>query len=166
MQNTHDNDETNLYMNRAFELAKVALDVGEVPVGCVFVINGKIIASGKNSVNETKSAVRHAEFNCIDQVLEYCRTTKEERYEIFRECSVYVTVEPCIMCAAALQNLGVKKIIYGCDNQRFGGCGSVINVQNNPKTEIIKGVMEDYSISLLKMFYQGQNPNAPCPKIK
>lgn len=154
------------YMEQAFELAEAALKVGEVPVGCVFVMNGKIIAKGKNTVNETKNAVRHAEFNCIDQVLDYCWIERKQESEIFKECTVYITVEPCIMCAAALQNLGVRKIVYGCDNQRFGGCGSVINVQNNSMTEIIKGVKEDYAVSLLKTFYQSQNPNAPYPKLK
>lgn len=155
------------YMEDALEAAKKANEINEVPVGCVFLYQNKIIASGCNLVNATKNATRHAEFVCIDQVLEFCRLESLNFNEIFQEISVIVTVEPCIMCAAALCNLKVKEIIYGCANDRFGG-ETVVNVSNILKSKVPMrgGVRADEAMNLLKEFYKGENPSAPVPKCK
>lgn len=149
--------------------AKLALEEKEVAIGCVFYHSGlrKIIARGRNSVNATKNATRHAELNCIDDVLELCSTDKSlDMRDIWPEIEVYVTCEPCIMCARILRHLRVKIVVYGCSNERFGGCRSVINVANNPMIGcdplIFKhGVREEEAIDLLKTFYSGENLNAP-----
>ena len=99
--------------------AQAALEIGEVPVGCILVFNGKIIGQGKNQVNETKNATRHAEIVAVDEVRSWCHTNKMDSEDVLRNCTLYVTVEPCIMCAAALRLLKVPKIVYGCANERF-----------------------------------------------
>lgn len=152
-------------MDDALENARNAKERLEVPVGCVFVYQDKIIAYGANEVNKTKNATRHAELICIDQVLDYCKKNGLEHRDVFKEISVIVTVEPCIMCAAALDNLVVKEIIYGCVNDRFGG-KTVLNVFEllNSKIEVKGNVRADEAMELLKEFYKGENPSAPAPK--
>ncbi|KAK3922263.1 tRNA-specific adenosine deaminase 2 [Frankliniella fusca] len=155
-------------MEVALKLAQQALTVGEVPVGCIFVHEGKIIASGRNTVNETRNATRHAEINCIDDVLKWCKVNNKEPSSVFANTEVFVTVEPCIMCAGALHKLHLKQITYGCHNDRFGGCGTVLDagiLADNP-CKIIAGVKADEAMQLLKTFYKGTNPNAPVPNVK
>lgn len=153
------------FMKEALKLAKKALSEGEVPVGCVFVYNNEIIGSGYNQTVQTRNATRHCEMVAIDQIL--------EKYDskIFSNCTLYVTVEPCIMCAAALLILGVKVVYCGCKNERFGGCGSVYQV-NTIQTPMYKtyechsGIFEKEAIELLQTFYNQENPLAPNPKKK
>ena len=109
-------------MQRAFDQAKKALEEGEVPIGCVFVVGGTVVAEGRNEVNKRKNPTAHAEIVCIEEI------NREHDEEFFRDAVVYVNCEPCIMCASALQQLKVKGIFYGCSNPRFGGCGSVLDV--------------------------------------
>lgn len=148
-------------MNVSLSLAKEALNAGEVPVGCIFVdIDGNILASGRNTVNETKNATRHAEINCIDTIV------KTGYLKKISNVTAVVTVEPCIMCAAMLINVGCTNIIYGCGNDRFGGCGTVLAVPGLEKCKVQSGLHGIQAMDLLKQFYQGQNPNAPENKVK
>lgn len=148
-------------MNISLCLAKEALEAGEVPVGCIFVDDdGNILASGRNTVNETKNATRHAEMNCVDTII------KAGFLEKLSNISVVVTVEPCIMCAAMLINIGCANIIYGCANDRFGGCGTVLAVPGLENCKVQGGLFENQAMDLLKQFYKGQNPNAPENKVK
>ena len=157
----------DIFMEEAFGEARLALAAGEVPVGCVFIYNGNIIARGSNEVNATKNATRHAEFVCIDKVLEYCRTNNLDHSDIFPQISVVVTVEPCIMCSASLHDLKVKEIIYGCANDRFGG-KTVVDVPQvvNHHLKIKGGLRAEEAMDLLKDFYKGENPSAPVAKSK
>lgn len=157
------------WMNVSLKFAEEALRNGEVPVGCIFIYKNEIIANGVNSVNETKNATRHAEINCIDIVVNWCRRKKIDYKDVFKDVDVIVTVEPCIMCSAALFELNVKHIIYGCENYRFGGCSTVFNVSNvyaNSKCTVVGGICSGEAIHLLKQFYKGTNPNAPANKVK
>lgn len=158
------------FMEQALEQARLAEQLQEVPVGCVFVRGqDEIIANGCNRVNETKNATRHVEFLCIDQTLEYARERDIPWEDLFREVTVVVTVEPCIMCAGALLQLGVREIIYGCGNDRFGGCGTVLDVPRlleKGALPIRGGVRADEAMQLLREFYKGENPSAPVPKTK
>lgn len=169
MISNDDFDESDKeFMDKAFHYAVEALKDQEVPVGCIFIHDNKIIAVGSNKVNLTKNATRHAEINCIDDINEYCKRENLDVKEFFKDISIYVTVEPCIMCMSALINLQVRKICYGCHNDRFGG-GSVFNVSqvmNNTKTLIKKGYQAEEAMNLLKEFYNGTNPNAPLSKVK
>ncbi|XP_043255112.1 tRNA-specific adenosine deaminase 2 [Colletes gigas] len=156
------------WMDVALQRANDSLKVGEVPVGCLFVYNNELIAVGNNTVNETRNATRHAEINCIDQVLEFCKVNNLNYKKVFPDIDVIVTVEPCIMCTSALYQLRVRNIIYGCANDRFGGCASVLEIPKiyNSETKIIGGVKGDTAMTLLKEFYKGTNPNAPESKVK
>lgn len=164
--------EHNLWMERTFELAEEALKCGEVPVGCLLVHDGQEIAVGKNEVNETKNATRHAEIVAIDKVLKYCEENGIDSKTVFRTCVLYVTVEPCIMCTGSLRQMEIPLVIYGCANERFGGCGSILSVHSDdlpslgPPLQCIRGAMADRAVNLLKDFYRGENPNAPESKRK
>ncbi|XP_072387718.1 tRNA-specific adenosine deaminase 2 [Diabrotica undecimpunctata] len=166
-QNVEFSEKECLFMDKAFFFAKEALSVQEVPVGCVFVYHDNIIALGRNTVNETRNATRHAEINCIEDIVEYSKKNNLDYNQVFQETSVYVTVEPCIMCAAALYDLKIKRIIYGCKNDRFGG-QTVFDVAGvmTPVTEVKGGYRSEEAMDLLKEFYKGVNPNAPPSKVK
>jgi len=158
-----------VFLDAAFDLAKEALTVNEAPIGCVFVFKGEIIAGGRNRVNEAKNPRLHAEIVGIDEVYLWAKAHNHSPQEVFSKCHLYVTVEPCVMCASALEQLRVPVIIYGCENSRFGGCASVLNVfklQNAFEPTIINQCRAEEAIELLKVFYQCENPNAPNPKPK
>ena len=163
------------WMENSFTLAEQALQAGEVPVGCILVHkNIKIIGIGRNKVNETKNATRHAELVAIDNAIEHinfnkdCNLTSSDNIlDVMKHCILYVTVEPCVMCAAALRVMNVPKIYYGCPNERFGGCKSVLDISNSiclrdslgPEMKCIGGKQSERAISLLKDFYAQDNPN-------
>lgn len=156
-------------METAFQQAEEALEAGEVPIGCVFLDKntGKILGKGRNRTNETYNATRHAEIEAIEDVLtSYTR-------DAFSSSVLYVTVEPCIMCSAALRYLGVPEVIFGCYNERFGGCGSTLQMDTDPIPNIpilqcSMGNSSDKSraILLLRRFYLRENARAPRPKRK
>nr|XP_002741990.2 PREDICTED: tRNA-specific adenosine deaminase 2-like [Saccoglossus kowalevskii] len=159
-------------MEKSLDMAHDALFNGEVPVGCLMVYKDEVIGKGRNCVNETRNATRHAEMVAIDEVIGWCEKSNQVKEAVFSKTVLYVTVEPCIMCAGALRLLHVPLVVYGCSNERFGGCGSVLNVHkddidNHGKPfKCISGIFAEEAIALLKDFYKGQNPNAPNPKIK
>ena len=152
-----------------FEQAELALSEKEVAIGCIFynIETKEVIARGRNSVTATKNATRHAEMNCIDDTIKYCHENNLITAELWPKLDVYVTCEPCIMCARILRNLNFNCVYYGCSNERFGGCRSVLNVANDDKIikerklEFIHGIRERDTINLLKTFYSGENLNAP-----
>ncbi|KAL7720732.1 tRNA(adenine(34)) deaminase [Entamoeba marina] len=154
------------YMMAAFEMGNEALKVSEVPVGCVIVnSSGEIVAKERNHTKEFQDGTQHAEIRCIDELV--------KKQIDMKTCTLYVTCEPCIMCASALQLCGIKKIVYGCSNSRFGGCGSVMTViKSVAYTEDMtdeyckKGLMESESLDLLKRFFSMENELAPQPVKK
>uniref|UniRef100_A0A915JR99 CMP/dCMP-type deaminase domain-containing protein n=1 Tax=Romanomermis culicivorax TaxID=13658 RepID=A0A915JR99_ROMCU len=160
---------------RTLNLAKVSLSEGEVPVGCVIAravawtsdqkCSYETIGEGRNCPNATKNPTRHAEFEAVDQVLEFCRRSNLNLEEIFQNSILIVNVEPCIMCAGAIVRLGIPRVVYGCSNPRFGGFGSVLDVPKSLDVDIMVevGYAGDESIELLKTFYACENPNAPNP---
>lgn len=169
------------------EMAQFALSRGEVPVGCVIVgkndvtsKDGEVIARGCNEVNVSLNATRHAEMVAFDQLLEHTRKHGRSLEQVCRTSVVYVTVEPCVMCAYALRLVGLSTVVFGCRNDRFGGCGSVLNVSEQPfvapssggessslePLELVPGELEEEAIALLQKFYEGENPSAPNPKVK
>ncbi|KAG5456376.1 MAG: cytidine deaminase-like protein [Olpidium bornovanus] len=156
------------FMQEAIRQAEDAWSSGEVPVGCVFVLNDEIIGSGRNRTNESLNGTRHAEFEAVDQIL------SSGRYDVsvFRDCELYVTVEPCVMCASALRQLGLRKVYYGCTNEKFGGCGGVFRINSDeqghtqPPYVAEGGYMRSEAIMLLRRFYVSENEHAPVPKKK
>uniref|UniRef100_A0A4X2K211 tRNA-specific adenosine deaminase 2 n=2 Tax=Vombatus ursinus TaxID=29139 RepID=A0A4X2K211_VOMUR len=165
-------EEREAWMERAMHMAKEALENGEVPVGCLMVYNNEVLAKGRNEVNQTKNATRHAEMVAIDQVLEWCHRFGRNPTEVFEHTVLYVTVEPCIMCAAALRLMKIPLVVYGCQNERFGGCGSVLDIASAdlPNTgtpfKCIPGYQAEEAVEMLKIFYKQENPNAPKSKVR
>ncbi|WVQ63772.1 uncharacterized protein L199_001926 [Kwoniella botswanensis] len=153
------------WMREALNMAEEALANDEVPVGCVFVKDGNAIARARNRTNEWRNATLHAELEAIDHLLPFHPAP-------LSTITLYVTVEPCVMCASALRQIGIGRVVYGCGNDRFGGCGSVIDVNSSPRLNTHPayiaegGYYREEAIMLLRRFYMSQNPNAPKPKAK
>ncbi|KAG2233418.1 hypothetical protein INT48_007448 [Thamnidium elegans] len=157
------------FMKEALVVAQEAFDNLEVPVGCVFVLNNqKIIARGCNKPNESYNATRHAEFEAIDLIL------KEHDRSIFKDVDLYVTVEPCVMCASALRQVGVRHVYFGCANEKFGGNGSVFNINTDSRLDTTEskgypsegGFFYEEAILMLRKFYIRENKHAPVPRKK
>ncbi|KAK9449929.1 cytidine deaminase-like protein [Limtongia smithiae] len=152
------------FMNEAIRMATLALESDEVPVGCVFVYEGKVIAEGMNDTNRSLCGTRHAEFVGIEHIL------KSHPVSVFQNTTLYVTVEPCIMCASALRQLKIRAVYFGCGNDRFGGCGSVLSVNSDlavdPAYPAFPGFAREEAIMLLRRFYLQENEKAPVPKVK
>ncbi|KAK7347766.1 hypothetical protein VNO80_22305 [Phaseolus coccineus] len=170
--------ETLAFMELAIHQARLALDALEVPVGCVIVEDGKVIATGRNRTTETRNATRHAEMEAIDVLLGQWQKnglSMSEVAEKFLNCSLYVTCEPCIMCASALSISGIKEVFYGCSNDKFGGCGSILSLHSSNTTPVNNevpsgksfkctgGIMASEAVLLFRTFYEQGNPNAPKP---
>nr|XP_061807006.1 tRNA-specific adenosine deaminase 2-like [Nerophis lumbriciformis] len=159
-------------MDSAFAMAKEALEKGEVPVGCLMVHQDQVVGKGRNQVNRTKNATRHAEMVALDRLLDWCRRGNRDVRSVCERTVLYVTVEPCIMCAAALRLMNISTVAYGCGNERFGGCGSVLDVGSArlPRTgnsfKCVSGHRADEAVEMLKLFYKQENPNAPKPKTR
>ncbi|RDA94959.1 hypothetical protein CP533_0122 [Ophiocordyceps camponoti-saundersi (nom. inval.)] len=136
------------FIGEALEMARLALRTNETPVGCVLVHNGSIIAKGMNATNVTRNGTRHAELMAISALLSV--TANEPGDEghlhpygqkllpagqvdagILRNSILYVTVEPCVMCASLLRQMGIKKVYFGAVNDKFGGTGGVFNIHAN-----------------------------------
>jgi len=107
------------------------------------------------------------------QLIEYYIIQKRKfNADVFKECELFVTCEPCIMCASALRILEIKIVYFGCSNERFGGCGSVLNIhkeiENNshPGYEVVSGIFKEEAIDLLQKFYLLENSSAPTPISK
>lgn len=153
-------------------MAEEALAASEVPVGCVFVRDGIIIAKARNRTNELCNATRHAELEAIDSIMADRSLTPEISEYPLSNTTLYVTVEPCIMCASALRQMGIKEVFYGCANDRFGGCGSVLGVNErlphptHPSYSATGGYYREEAIMMLRRFYITENTNAPIPKSK
>ncbi|KAF0720537.1 Aste57867_256 [Aphanomyces stellatus] len=159
------------FMKEALQEGVNALERGEVPVGCVFVLGDEIIGRGGNRTNELFNATKHAELVAIDAILEDPKFTAD----VFRDCRLYVTCEPCIMCASALALLQIKSVVFGCHNDRFGGIGSILPVHDAEVLPdnvhhigyaIKHGLMKNEAIALLKDFYDRGNPRVENSKKK
>ena len=141
------------YMTLAINKADEALKNREVPVGCVIIYDNMVIASGCNDVNATKNATRHAEMIAIEQVYDWCKQQQKECTNVFKDCTLYVTTEPCIMCAGAAFWTQIERIVYAAsDNKR--GFSSLKKTIFHPKTQLKKGVLEKESVKLLSNFFK------------
>ena len=140
------------YMREALSLAKEAAKLGEVPVGAVAVWEGKIVGRGMNLRESDKNALRHAEISAIDEA---CKNLGGWR---LWKCDLYVTLEPCPMCAGAIINSRIKRVIYGAKDPKNGSCGSVVNLFELPynhRPELTGGVLEEECSGLLSEFFAG-----------
>lgn len=143
-------DDT-VFMKQAITLAQEAAREGEVPVGAVVVRDGIVVAGGRNRRELGKNALLHAEMEAIDSA---CRTLGGWR---LWQCDLYVTLEPCPMCAGAIINSRIRRVVFGAYDPKAGSCGSVVNLFELPynhKPELVSGVMEAECAALLRDFFR------------
>lgn len=140
------------YMKAALKEAKKAYKLEEVPIGCVIVQNDKIIARGYNRRNTDKNTLAHAEISAIKKA---SKKTGDWRLE---DCTMYVTLEPCQMCAGAIVQSRLGKVVIGSMNPKAGCAGSVINLlqmkQFNHQVEMVTGVLDEECSTMLSGFFQ------------
>ena len=153
--------EDRIFMEEALTLAREAAAEGEVPVGCVIVRGDDIVGRGRNRREQGKNALSHAELEAIDQA---CRNLGGWR---LWECTLYVTLEPCPMCAGAIINARIPRVVYGARDAKAGSCGSVCNLldmayNHHPQVEV--GLMEDECAGLLKEFFRNLRLTLPSRK--
>ena len=138
------------YMREALKLARLAGEQGEVPVGAVVVKNGRIIGEGYNLRERDKNALAHAEVVAIHRACEALGGWR------LSECTLYVTLEPCPMCAGAVINSRVRRVFFGARDDRAGSCGSLVNLFELPynhRPEYEGGVLAEECGALLKEFF-------------
>ena len=139
------------YMAEALVLARQAAQAGEVPVGCVIVRQGQIVGRGRNRRETDKTALGHAE---IDAIRQACETLGGWR---LWECTLYVTLEPCPMCAGAIVNARIPRVVYGAKDTKSGACGSVcdlFSMEFNHHPAVEAGVLEEECAAQLSEFFQ------------
>ena len=141
-----------IFMKEALKQAKKAEKIGEVPIGCVIVQNGKIIARGYNRRNTDKTTLAHAELLAIKKA---SKAVGDWRLE---DCTLYVTLEPCQMCAGAIVQARMKRVVAGAMNPKAGCAGSILNLLQVPKfnhqVEFEHGVLEEECSNLLQSFFK------------
>ena len=140
-----------IFMQQALVLAKEAAAEGEVPVGCVIVRNGQIVGRGRNRRETGKNALAHAEIEAIAQACENLGGWR------LWDCTLYVTLEPCPMCAGAIVNARISRVVFGASDSKCGACGSVCDLFSmdfNHKPQVVRGVREAEAAALLTDFFQ------------
>jgi len=138
-------------MNLALSLAKEAALEGEVPVGAVVVCDGKVISTGRNRREGAKNALAHAEIEAIDKA---CKALGGWR---LHKCDLYVSLEPCPMCAGAIVNSRIKRLIFGASDKKAGAFGSVFDINTfglNHKPEVVSGVLANECSTALSEFFK------------
>ncbi len=144
--------EEERYMGRAITQAKKALSSEDVPIGCVIVYEGKVIARGYNKRNKKKTTLAHAE---LDAIAKASKVLGDWRLE---GCTMYVTLEPCQMCAGAIVQARIPRVVIGCMNPKAGCAGSILNLlqmrEFNHQVEVVHGVREEECSALLSTFFQ------------
>ena len=143
--------EDHVFMEAALELARQAMAEGEVPVGCVIVRGDEIVGRGRNRRETEKTALGHAE---IEAIADACRNLGGWR---LWECTLYVTLEPCPMCAGAIINARIPRVVFGASDSKCGACGSVCDLFNmdfNHHPTVEKGIREEEAAALMTEFFQ------------
>ena len=167
------------FMKECFKYCEKAIENGEIPVGCIFVHNEskEILYGSHNLTNKKKNANSHCEINCIkhfeknlpikitikknnekEKIIEY-----ESIIDLLSNCTLFVSCEPCIMCANALNLVHISHVYFGCYNEKFGGNGSIISINKDPLWPYVSegGYLEEEAINYLRNFYAVGNAHAP-----
>ena len=144
--------EQEKYMKAAMTQAKKAYALGEVPIGCVIVHEGKIIGRGYNRRNTDKNTLAHAEITAINKA---SRKIGDWRLE---DCTLYVTLEPCQMCSGAIVQARIPEVVIGCMNPKAGCAGSILNILENDsfnhQVKVTRGVLEQQCSDMLTQFFK------------
>ncbi|MDD5011206.1 MAG: tRNA adenosine(34) deaminase TadA [Phycisphaerae bacterium] len=146
-----DEKQDQQFMRAAIDQANIALENGDVPVGAVIVRENKIIAKGYNQRQQLNDPTAHAEIIALTAAAEHIGHWR------LLNCTIYVTLEPCPMCAGALVLARIDRLVFGCDDPKTGACGSLYNIVQdnrlNHRLEITKGVLADDCSKLLQDFF-------------
>lgn len=141
------------YMKEALKQAEKAAALKEVPIGCAIVLDGKIIARGYNKRNMQGSTLAHAELIAIR------KASKKMQDWRLEGCTMYITLEPCPMCAGAIVQARIPKVVIGAMNPKAGCAGSILNLleekQFNHQAEVVKGILEEECSGMMKEFFKG-----------
>ena len=151
------------YMRQALALAQEAAAHGEVPVGCVIVREGRIVGRGRNRREEKQHTSSHAEMEAIRQANEALGTWRLD------DCTLYVTLEPCPMCAGAIINARIPRVVFGAPDPKAGSCGSVTDLfalPYNHRPACEGGVLEEECAQLLRDFFRALRLAPPKPRWK
>jgi tRNA(adenine34) deaminase len=150
------------FMQQALELARIAADAGEVPVGAIVVKDGVIIGRGSNAPISTMDPTAHAEVRAMRDA-----ATHLGNYRLV-DCTLYVTLEPCAMCTGAIQHARIARLIYGASDPKTGACGSVVNLMAEPKlnhhTDITKGVLAQECGAMLSAFFAARRKKSTASR--
>lgn len=140
------------FMELAIEEAKLAYNAQEIPVGCVIVKDNKVIARAHNLKEEKTSVTAHAEILAINKASKVLNSYHLD------DCTLYVTLEPCVMCMGAIMQAHIKNVCFALKDSNMGSCGSVVNLLEynfqNPKINLVQGPLENESRELVKNFFQ------------
>ena len=146
------------YMSQALELAREAADAGEVPVGCVIVRDGAVISRGRNRREEKQAVCSHAEMEAMAQANATLGSWRLDN------CALYVTLEPCPMCAGAILNARIPKVFYGARDSSFGACGGVTNLfmeQFPHRPALVGGILAEDCQAVLAEFFEKLRQGKP-----
>lgn len=145
-------EENSFFMREALKEADKAASIGEVPVGAVVVRDGEIIGRGYNKTEATSLATCHAEMEAIAQAAEFMENWR------LSGCSIYVSLEPCIMCAGAIVLSRMENLYYAASDPKFGGCGSIFDIPTerrlNHRVNVVGGILAEESAEKLKSFFR------------
>lgn len=148
------NETDQKFMQVALREADFAAQIGEVPIGAAIVKDGQVIATAHNLREHTEMATQHAEIIAIEAA---CTELKSWR---LTDCTLYVTIEPCVMCAGAILNARIDRVVYGAMNQKGGAVGSLYNVltdaRQNHQVEVVAGVAAEKAALIMKRFFKSK----------
>lgn len=159
----NDQEKFEFYMGHALEEAKKSLELTEVPVGAVIVCEGEIVAAAYNTRETDKNAIKHAEVTAISKACEKLGGWR------LHKCELYVTLEPCPMCAGAIVNSRIKRVVYGAGDPKAGAFGTVLDLNSFPlnhKPEIVSGVRDGECAALLSDFFKALRSKNSSDKKK
>jgi len=149
---TFTQEEKDYYMGEALKEARKSLEKEEIPIGCVIVKDGKIIGRGHNAREERNQAIMHAEIMAINEANQV-----EENWRLL-ETTLFVTIEPCVMCSGAIGLARIPEVIYGATNQKFGGAGSLYNILTderlNHRVSVETGILQDDCAKIMQDFFR------------
>ena len=147
-------EEKECFMREALREAEIALEHDEIPIGCVIVKDGEIIGRGHNAREELQRAVMHAEIMAIENA-----NLGEESWRLL-DCTLFVTIEPCVMCSGAIGLARIPHVVYGAANQKFGAAGSLYDILTderlNHRVEVETGVLQEDCAQIMQDFFRNR----------
>lgn len=147
-------EEKEVFMREALREAEIALEHDEIPIGCVIVKDGEIIGRGHNAREELQRAVMHAEIMAIENA-----NLSEKSWRLL-DCTLFVTIEPCVMCSGAIGLARIQNVVYGAKNQKFGAAGSLYDILTderlNHRVEVETGILEDECAAIMQDFFRNR----------